>query len=113
MMYTFWNEHFHLILDEFKSFISKKEKTANKVEHWLNSENRDITEIDYGKNLDYLERLNKEISILKSVENLLPNIKLSYDSFLVHMSMYRDGEISLLKDQNYVLRLKLKRHGIK
>lgn len=113
MLYSFWNETFHIISDEFKSFIVSKEKTANKVEQWLNSVNRDIEEVDYGKNLAYLDRLNKEISILKSIDNLLPNIKLSYDSFLVHMSMYRDGEISLLKDQNYVLRLKLKRHGIK
>ncbi len=113
MLYSFWNDTFHIISDEFKSFIVSKEKTVNKVERWLNSVNRDIEEADYGKNLAYLDRLNKEISILKSIDNLLPNIKLSYDSFLVHMSMYRDSEISLLKDQNYVLRLKLKRHGIK
>lgn len=113
VMYTFWNETFHLVFDEFKTLIVNKEKTLNNVEHWLNSPNRDIEDNQYGKNLNYLGRLNKEINLLKSIENLLPSIKLSYDRYLVQMTSYRDSEISLLKDENHVLRLKLRRYGTK
>lgn len=112
MMYIFWSENYKVVFNELKELLNHKTMTKEKVNCWLSSPNIHIDNPMYAKNLNYSTLLSNEISILKGSVNLFPQIKAAYDRYLMHMTLYRDGEIGMLRDEIYYLRLKLKKHGI-
>lgn len=112
MMYIFWSENYKLVFNELSALITRKNQINEEVKGWLESPDVHIDTPKYGTRLRYSQQIENEINILKGCANLFPQIKAAYDRYLMHMTIYRDGEIGMLRDEIYYLRLKLKKHGI-